>query len=106
MMWTISNCKTQKSSNQVTASCLPSCDLMIKCISLEQPMDDLNPTLQHLESFGSNAETVSLFWRVIFDPKWPPDAPTKTFSIQMHIRIHKRKRIINFQTKLRQKIFV
>ncbi len=62
-----SKCKTQKSSNQLAKSCAPSCDLRIKFIALEQSMEDPNPKLQHLKSFGMDTETVSLFWRVIFD---------------------------------------
>ncbi len=86
-MWTISKHKTQITSNQVAASCATSCDLRIKCIALEESMEDLNRELQHLESSLSGTETVSLSERVIFDSRWPPDAPTKKISIGTHIRI-------------------
>ncbi len=86
-MCTISKCKTQLTSNQVAASCPTNCDFTIKCISLEQSMEDVNPNLQHSESSPSGTEKVFLSERVIFDNKWSPDAATKRFLIVTHIRI-------------------
>ncbi len=82
---TNSKCKIQNSSNQVTRSCPPSCDLRIKCISLEQSMDVLNPRLQHSTSIGIDTKLVFRFWRVIFDHRWPTDAPTTKIPIGTYI---------------------
>ncbi len=51
VMCIISKRKTGITSNQVAASCPTSCDLTIKCILLEQCMEDVNPELQHWKSF-------------------------------------------------------
>ncbi len=69
LMCTISKRKTRITSNQVAASCPTSRDLTIKCISLEQSMEDVNLKLQHSESSSSGTETVCLSERVIYDPK-------------------------------------
>ncbi len=82
---TNSKCKIQNSSNQVTRSCPPSCDLRIKCISLEQSMEVLNPRLQYSESIGIDTKLVCRFWRVICDHRCLPDGPTTKIPIVTHI---------------------
>ncbi len=61
LICTNSKCKIKNSSNQVTTTCPPSCDLRIKCISLEQYMEVLNRRLQHSESIGIDTKLVCRF---------------------------------------------
>ncbi len=90
MICTNSKRKTQNSSNQVTTSCAPDCDLTIKCIPLEQSMNDVNPKLQHSVSFSIDTKVVCRFRRVILDHRCSPDGPTIKIPIGTHIQIAQR----------------